>query len=98
MEYKTIAFTEMQVLNKLVDIVSVIGSVNNGTNLYDVDMFIDDVTKFEWPGRLDSDAQVEFNCGLMAFCKLDTYFGLAGEVILFTELSDWAARYFNPEM
>lgn len=93
MEDKLVAFTEMQVLCKLLDLITL-----HKDEVYDVDMFIDDVTKFDWPGRLDPDAQVNFNCGVMAFCKLDTYFGLAAEVILFTELSEWAARYFNPEM
>ena len=93
MEDKLIPYSETQILVKLLDLITL-----RSNAFYDVDMFIDDVTKFEWPGRLDPDAQVNFNCGLMAFCKLDTYFGLAGEVILFSELSEWAARYFNPEM
>lgn len=92
MEDKLIAYSETQVLVKLLDLITLCGD-----EPYDVDQFIDDVEQLEWPGRLDPDAQVNFNCGLMAFCKL-SYFGLAGEVILFTELSDWAARYFNPDM
>lgn len=93
MEDKLVAFTETQVLVKLLDLITL-----HSDEVYDVDMFIDDVEQFEWPGRLDPDAQVNFNCGVMAFCKLGMHFSLAADVILFTELSEWAARYFNPEM
>ena len=64
---------------------------------YDVDMFCDDVRNYPWKSvyKMDAEFQVDFNCALMEFCHQDKHFMLAGQVIVFSELSDWACEVFN---
>jgi lysyl-tRNA synthetase class I len=69
----------------------------NNHDFYDVDMFCDDVRKVQWKRifSIDSEFLVDFNCACMAFCHQDKHFELAGQVIVFSELSDWACEVFN---
>jgi len=71
------------------------------SELYDVEDFKKDVINFPWADKFnikDSEFLVNFNMALMLFCHEDAeewnYYGLAGEVILFSDLSDWASKEF----
>lgn len=69
----------------------------NNHDFYDVDMFCEDVRRVKWSDifKIDTEFQVDFNCALMAWCHQDKHFMLAGQVIIFSELSDWANEVFN---
>ena len=68
----------------------------------DADMLILCVTRHIWDDLFtyDYESQVNFNCGIMRFCQdqdVISFFGTAGCVIIFTELSDWANNKLYPE-
>lgn len=69
----------------------------NNHDLYDVGQFCNDVRSAHWSEtfNIDSEFQVDFNCALMNWCHQDKHFMLAGQVIIFSELSDWAMEAFN---
>lgn len=77
-----------------------IGDFDNPNKYYDVECFKTDVIDFPWWIHFNTMAPeflVDFNEALMLFCH-DKYcleqFGLAGQVIMFVDLSDWAGKEF----
>ena len=71
------------------------------SELYDVEMFKHDVMNYNWADKFNinnPEFLVNFNMALMLFCHEDytewNYYGLSGEVILFSDLSDWASKEF----
>ena len=69
---------------------------------FDVDTLIFHATRHIWDDLFtyDAESQVNFNCGIMRFCQdqdVISFFGTAGCVIIFSELSLWANNKFCPE-
>lgn len=72
------------------------------TEIYDVDMFIYDVTHgYDWSGYTEEtqpDAHIEFISGVMKWCRTEAAgeaYGNAGLVIIFCELQDWAYKFWE---
>lgn len=69
--------------------------------LYDVETFKTDVMSYPWKEKFDTEDPeflVNFNMALMVFCHEDAeewnYYGLSGQVVIFSDLSRWAYETF----
>lgn len=78
-----------------------VGDLDDPYKEYDVENFKADVINYPWWMRfntLDPEFLVNFNEALMLLCHSDyrywNIFGLSGQIIMFSDLSDWANKEF----